>query len=400
MRLTVMMLGLVLVVMRMGGEDLRAQEPGTFSISPKVLMESARRLKEGDESLKPALKALVSEAERGLKAKTESVMGKEERAASGDPHDYFSIGVYWWPDPKKPDGLPWIRRDGVRNPGAREDNDASRFSRVNKWVETLGLAYYFTREEKYAAKAAEFLRVWYLNEGTRMNPHMNYAQAVPGRNDGRSTGLIEAESMMGMLDGVAMIRGSEAWTLDDGESLSGWLEQFYQWLRTSDSGLEYEKAENNHGVYHDVIATHLALYLGMKEEAEARSRAGLTRRLDAQIEADGTQPLELARTLSWSYSVFNLSAFMQLARMGESVGVDWWGHRGPKGQSLRGALDLLVPYLAEEKEWKLGKQIKKMDRKEVLPLMMRALDYEEIESYRNALEQHGTDKRERWWLAR
>ena len=27
-----------------------------------------------------------------------------------------SVGPYWWPDPSKPDGLPYIRKDGHKNP--------------------------------------------------------------------------------------------------------------------------------------------------------------------------------------------------------------------------------------------------------------------------------------------
>ena len=41
-----------------------------------------------------------------------SVMDKQHVPPSGDKHDYMSLGPYWWPDPDKPDGLPYIRRDG------------------------------------------------------------------------------------------------------------------------------------------------------------------------------------------------------------------------------------------------------------------------------------------------
>ena len=45
-----------------------------------------------------------------------TVMDKERTAPSGDKHDYYSIGRYFWPDDAKSDGLPWVRRDGQVNP--------------------------------------------------------------------------------------------------------------------------------------------------------------------------------------------------------------------------------------------------------------------------------------------
>ena len=46
-------------------------------------------------------------------------------------------------------------------------------------VETLALAYHFTNRERYAKKAAQFLRVWFLDPASRMNPHLRHADTVP-----------------------------------------------------------------------------------------------------------------------------------------------------------------------------------------------------------------------------
>ena len=69
----------------------------------------------------------------------------------------MSLGPYWWPDPNKPDGLPYIRRDGERNPEISSDYDAPRFGALTGAVTTLALAYYFSDDEKYAARAALLL---------------------------------------------------------------------------------------------------------------------------------------------------------------------------------------------------------------------------------------------------
>lgn len=378
-----------------------ARTPETFSIPPTLLEKNATLLKSGDASLKPALDALVKDANKALKQKPQSVMDKTLRAASGDPHDYFSFGIYWWPDPSKPDGLPYIQRDGQKNPASREGVDATAFATTNHTIATLGLAYFFTGKEAYATKATELTRVWFLNVETRMNPNMNHAQAVPGKNDGRGIGLIEAEHLTDFMDGIAMIRSSAAWTDEDEAALRKWLGEFYQWLRTSKNGLDQEKAGNNHGVYYDALTSHLALYLGKKEEAKARLQKALVRRLDAQIEPDGKQPLELKRTLSFSYTVFNLHAFLQLATLGEAVEIDFWKHRGPNGQSLKAAVDLLIPYADPAKPWDLGQQIKDADRKAMLPFFKQALRYEDNAAYRSVMEKWGAGSQSaRWRLTR
>ncbi|WAC18618.1 alginate lyase family protein [Luteolibacter sp. SL250] len=375
--------------------------PTTFSIPPTLLEARLSAWKAGDPSVKPAVNQLIRSADKALGMLPSSVMDKKLLPPGGDRHDYYSFGIYWWPDPEKPDGLPYIRKDGVVNPASREGIDSVPFGRTNHAVLTLGLAYFFSGKEAYAAKAAELARVWYLDAGTRMNPNFNHAQAVPGRNDGRGIGLIEASTLPDLMDGIALIRPSEAWTEQDDAGMTEWLGAFYRWLRTSRNGLDQEKASNNHGVYYDVLASHLALYLGKKEEAEKRLRDALVRRVDAQIRPDGKQPHELKRTISFSYTIFNTDAFLQLATLGESVGVDYWNHRGPQGQGLEPAMDLLAPYADREKPWELGQQIKPVGRSSILPFLQQALRYEENPGYRSLLEKHGSEKKdERWRLTR
>ena len=74
-----------------------------------------------------------------------------------------------------------------------------------------------------------------------------------------------------------------------------------------------------------------------------------TKRISVQIEADGKQPLELERTTSWQYSVFNLEALTKLGILGEKVGVDLWNYENPEGGSIRKALDFVLPYCFEYK---------------------------------------------------
>ena len=77
-------------------------------------------------------------------------MDKTITPPSGDKHDYMSQAPYWWPDPAKADGRPYIRRDGQRNPEINRLTDHDNLGRLTSAVATLGLAYSAERGTEYA----------------------------------------------------------------------------------------------------------------------------------------------------------------------------------------------------------------------------------------------------------
>lgn len=319
-----------------------------------------------------------------------SVMDKRLTPASGDKHDYFSYGPYWWPDPTKPDGLPYIRRDGEVNPESDTGTDDLALTRLCGAVETLGLAYWFTGDERFAAKATDFVRVWFLNAATRMNPNFQHAQAIPGISPGRGIGLIESRRLTAINEGLALLSDSSAWTAADRQALDTWLASFYRWLTTSSHGRDEAKAENNHGTWYDVQTAHLALVLGRDDDARVILKAGLTRRLAAHVEPDGSQPHELARTRSLSYSLFNLEALFACATLGSHVGIDWWNFSTKDGRSLHRALSYVAPYADPAKAWPRD-DVDRGDRERLLPLLTRFLRQAEDPQLRALLVKHSPD---------
>ena len=367
---------------------LRAGEaPRTFGLNADGLVAARARLVAGDERLAPSLVLLRAEADRLLKLQPASVMDKTRTAASGDKHDYFSFAPYWWPDPKKSDGLPYIRDDGRVNPDSKRGTDSGAFSRTCNAVETLGLAYWFTRDERYAQKAATLTRTWFLDVATRMNPSLEYAQAIPGINNGRGIGILEARHLSNLVDGLALIAGSPAWSATDSTAMTGWLTTYYEWVTTSKNGREEAAAENNHGSWYDVQIVALALNLGRIADAKKIVAQAAIKRIQRQIEPDGRQPLELARTKSLDYSCFNLEALVRLARLGESVDVNLWKFSTADGRNLRAALRFVAPYADPEKKWP-KEDIKAADRARILPLLVEALRHGPAVSFIAPLAQH------------
>ncbi len=304
------------------------------SLHPGVLEQARARGLAGDPVLRPALERLTAEADQALRQPARSVMDKTRVATSGDRHDYFSFGPYWWPDPGKPGGLPYVRRDGETNPDSQVGTDHGPIKDLGQNVWVLALAYHLTGREPYAAHAATLLRAWFLDPATRMNPHLRYAQAIPGITDGRGIGIIETRYLLPALDGAALVFQSASWTKQDERGLREWLEAYNAWLRTSPNGLDESDEENNHGTWYDVQVAQLALALGHKGEAEGLIRGALAKRVSTQIEPDGRQPRELARTKPLNYSLLNLEGLVQLATMGEYLGIDGWAVRTADGASI------------------------------------------------------------------
>jgi hypothetical protein len=331
--------------------DIPPHPPRVFLLDGKFLDTVRLRLRRGDKELAPALARLEWDAQQLLAAGPFSVVNKKPTPPSGDKHDYMSQAPYFWPDPASSNGLPYIRRDGERNPELRRISDHREMDEMANHVETLALAFYFTGREAYAEKASALLRIWFFEPATRMNPNLQYAQAVPGVNSGRGTGLIESRSLTRVVDAVGLLAGSKAWSQADQRQLEDWFKEFLRWMLESKHGQAEGAAKNNHGTYYDVQVASFAFFLGRPELATRILSEAREKRIAVQIEPDGKQPLELVRTRAWSYSVANLSGLVLLARLGENVGVDLWHYETADGRSIRKALDFLAPFGSGEQKW-------------------------------------------------
>jgi hypothetical protein len=323
----------------------------------------------------PARDALIKQADQALRVPASSVMEKLAKPPSGDKHDYMSVGPYWWPDPAKPDGLPYIRKDGERNPEREDDRtDSNKFHRVLSTVPTLALAYRETGREEYAGHAAKLLRAWFLDPATKMNSNLNYGQAIPGRMDGRGIGIIDSAGLLEVTQALPWLEKSSSWAKSDREGMKAWLAQYCEWLQASKNGKEEAAAKNNHGTWYDVQVAALALYTGQPEVARRVVEEAKSKRIASQIEPDGSMPEELARTNSLSYTTMNTRAFCNLADLAKQTGVDLWNYRTGDGRGIRKAIDFLAPYVDPEKEWEhqqIG-SVRLSNRMDIAMLLRRA----------------------------
>jgi unsaturated chondroitin disaccharide hydrolase len=304
-----------------------------------------------NSTLPPANDVLIGRADSALTGEPPSVTQKHRVPPSGDKHDFMSLGTYWWPDSTKPGGLPYVRHDGLVNPETRVDFDDARFQSMFDAVQALAQAHRFTGNAKYSRRAATLLHAWFVDPATRMNPNLNYAQAIPGVTDGRGIGIIDTRNIAQLLDAIQLLAKSSALTDSDHEAIVAWSRSYLSWLLESKNGKEEQAALNNHGTWYDVQVVSLALFTGDTALARRILVNETTPRIGVQIRPDGSQPLELERTRPIHYSAFNLDAYTQLAEMGRRVGVDLWQYEAPSGGSIRKALVFLAPYADPSMKW-------------------------------------------------
>jgi hypothetical protein len=349
----------------------RPDPPRVFLLDASRLHDIRERVRRDDAALAPAWAVLEADASQALSAGPFSVVDKTVTPPSGDKHDYMSQAPYFWPNPKAPNGLPYVRRDGERNPEIERISDHRSMDRMVGAVETLSLAWWLGGDAKHAQKAAQLLRVWFVDPATRMNPNLEYAQYVPGVNTGRGIGLIETRGLTRVVDAVGLLQSSPAWRSTDDRALREWFGRFLDWMLQSEHGRQEAAAKNNHGTYFDLQVASFALFVGRTDLARQTLAAARDKRIAAQIEPDGRQPLELARTRSWSYSVGNLDGLTLLATLGDRVGVDLWHYRTSEGRCVRAALLFLAPYATSARPWPY-QQLGDWTPQALFPLLRRA----------------------------
>ncbi len=317
-------------------------------------MWGASKLKEIKKKLNTpayaeAYSQLIKDADRALSKGPYSVTYKKGIAPSGDKHDYVSLSRYAWPDPDAPNGLPYKIRDGRSNPEL-ENYDRVPLGNMAGAVGTLSLAYYYSKEERYAKKAAELLHVWFVNEDTRMNPHLNYAQFIPGANDnkGRAAGLIDTYSFVDMLNAIQLLEGSESYTRKDKAALQQWFADLSAWWKTAPQAIAERNSTNNHGLAYDMQLVTYSLFSGDKKTVKEIMDNFMQNRLFTQVEPDGTQPRELRRTLAFHYSVYNIRFMVDMCATAKSQHKKFYKEVSPDGRSLYKAIDFLTPYLGKQ----------------------------------------------------
>lgn len=293
---------------------------------------------------------ILSKAEASLLQAPVYITDARSAKSPGNEHEFYSNGDYWWPDPSKPDGLPFIQRDGESNPDAfTAHREIMRSMRTH--VANLSAGYLLTGKEAFAEKAVSFLNGFFLDETTRMLPHLLYAQAIPGICTGRGIGIIDTLHLIDIPHAVNALTSSRAMTPDILDGLKNWFAEYLEWMNTHPYGLAEKNAGNNHSVCWHVQASVFAEFTGNQEMLDECRHRYKTFLLPLQMAPDGSFPRELARTKPYGYSIFVLDNMAVLCQTLSTADENLWAFELEDGRGIRRGMDYLYPYLVEKESW-------------------------------------------------
>ncbi|MGG1517595.1 alginate lyase family protein [Paenibacillus oryzisoli] len=306
------------------------------------------------------VEAIMREAEVYLTAPTIQITDAISLHSPGNAHDYYSNGDYWWPNPDTKDGLPYIRRDGQSNPNNFNAHRES-LRRMRTRTACLTSAFRLSGERRFGEKAIELLAAFFIDEATRMNPHLRYAQAIPGVCEGRGIGIIDTLHLIDAAAAVQVLQISGEFDQGVLQNVTGWFAAYLNWMNTHPQGIEERSEPNNHGVCWFVQA---AAFARLTDDARMLAwcrEQFKTRLLPEQMDLSGGFPRELARTKPYAYSLFTLDNFVTLAQLLSVPGDNLWTYELPDGRGIRQGMSFLLPYIENKSEWPYGPDIEYED---------------------------------------
>jgi len=275
--------------------------------------------------------------------------------SAGNSHDFYSEGDYWWPDPQNSAG-PYIRKDGMTNP----DNFTAHreaMIRLSQISGALGSAYILTKDKKYADQLALHLRAWFINENTKMNPNLLYAQAIQGVATGRGIGIIDTIHLIEVVKAIQAIEGSRALSNVELAAIKLWFSSYLNWMTTHEYGIAERDNGNNHSV---CWALQVAAFASLTKDTETMNFCRNFYKntlLPNQMAKDGSFPLELQRTKPYGYSLFNLDAMASICQILSTKEDNLFTYTTKDKQNIALGLQFMEPYIANKSLWPYKKDV-------------------------------------------
>jgi Alginate lyase len=291
---------------------------------------------------------VLAAAEAYLTELPVTVTATSSARSAGGPHDYFSAADYWWPDPQSPGG-PYVQRDGLSNPD-NFDGHRQALRRLSLQVPALAAAFRLTGEARYATHAGRHLRAWFVDEATRMSPHLRYAQAIQGRVTGRGVGIIDTLHLVEVARAIEALGDASGLTPAERATLRQWFADYVQWMMTHEYGIAERDARNNHATCWVLQVAAFARIAG-RDDLVAESRGRFKQLLADQMAPDGSFPQETRRTKPYAYSLFNLEALTAIAQLLTTPADDLFRFTLADGRGLRRGMAFMAPFMRSRRGW-------------------------------------------------
>lgn len=294
-------------------------------------------------------KLILERAKQALSDPIGHITDAKASHSEGNEHAYYSNGDYWWPNPDTKDGLPYIQRDGETNP---HNFNAHRMILRKMRTDSvyLAAAWRLTKDAEYARHGVQILKEFFLDEETRMDPHLTYAQAIPGICAGRGIGIIDTLHLIDVVFVIDHLHQSGEMQEEVYKGLKAWFASYLGWMLTSANGIEEMNTDNNHAVCFFVQAAAFAMFTENQRITDFCKRH-YKEVLLLQMAENGSFPRELLRTKPYNYSIFVMDNMVTLCQILSTPEDCLWTYEAPGGQSIKKGLDFIVPYVLDKSQW-------------------------------------------------
>ncbi|MDM1033765.1 alginate lyase family protein [Myroides odoratimimus] len=329
----------------------------TYTLDQNALLVHKIDINLGKDLIKNrSFKKLINEADSYISKKVlPSVTLNKNILENQNQNDYVSFGRYWWPNENSKDGLPYILIDGKTNNTNLRNSDKIYIDEVSREIFVLGLAYYYTQDDKYAVFASEVLKCFFIDEDTKMAPNMEYAQIVPGKKDSGGA-VIESAVFLDLIDGIQLIKSSDFIDTDVLKGVKDWFVDYLYWMDNSLKGKNDKKRINNLGTYNTLLRVVFNLFTENRVIAQDIYLNEVGVHIKNQISNDGSMPLELKRAIPLGYVKFNLLAYSMLINAGKCFSNNLLNEDPLLNKKLNSAFEWLGAFYDGEKEWTLSSE--------------------------------------------
>lgn len=292
---------------------------------------------------------MMAQAVAYLKEEPVTVTASHCDRSPGGPHDFFSEADYFWPDPQHPDG-PYVHHDGLSNTNnfVKHRHAMIRMSRI---VGATASAYLLTGDDQYVRHAVKHLKAWFVDEGTKMNPNLEFSQGVKGLSTGRSAGVIDTLHLVEVARGAQILSQSPAFPAKDYAAVQAWFRDYLKWMNTHPYGLEERAKTNNHGICWSMQAAAFARLVGDEQQLEWVRHRFKTLYLGTSMATNGGFTAELGRTKPYGYSLFVIDAMAGIAQIASAPRNNLWTYTLPDGRSLQKGMEFIVPFIVDKSKW-------------------------------------------------
>jgi hypothetical protein len=258
------------------------------------------------------------------------------------PNDYASNATYYWPDEKKINGLPYIRKDSL-NPDKYILSDRKYIDQIIDDLLLLTVWYLYTKNTKYSKKIVDFIRVFFIDSATRMNPNLDYSGYIKYSDSGlaykkvRLRGnIIDTNKFFILPDIMVILKDyfleSNFFDKKIPIQMQLWFRNMASWFMYSEYGLKQKEKNNN------ILSSYylqLICYLygsGDTELSKDILQTNIYKILSTQIDEHGNQINEITREYPIHYCNFNLDIITKLMIVSQNLGIDISNYEDKSGR--------------------------------------------------------------------